>query len=73
MTANEETPEIPVVCTACDTRTQVPFDDVEAAVARHNEQLHDGEAVAEVDPEVLNALTDQLGRDMGLFDDDPNT
>ena len=54
-------------------RSQVPFDDLEAAVARHNEQLHDGEAVAEVDPEVLDALTDRLGRDMGLFDDDPNT
>jgi len=68
MTAEEELPEIPVVCTACETRTQVSFDDVEAAVRRHNEQLHDGEAIAEVDPEVLDALTDQLGRDMGLFD-----
>jgi len=73
MTAAEDMPEIPVVCTDCETRTQVPFTDVEAAVARHNAQLHDGEAVAEVDPDVLEALTDQLGRDMGLFDDDPNT
>ncbi|MDS0258662.1 hypothetical protein NDI56_04450 [Haloarcula sp. S1CR25-12] len=73
MTADEERPEIPVVCTACETRTQVPFDDVEAAVSRHNEQLHDGEAVAEVDPDVLDALTDRIGQDMGLFDGDPNT
>ena len=73
MTAEEDMPEIPVVCTACETRTQVPFEDVEAAVQRHNEQLHGGDAVAEVDPEVLDALTDQLGRDMGLFDGDPNT
>jgi len=68
MTTNEEMPEIPVVCPACETRTQVPFEDVEAAVARHNEQLHGGDAVAEVDPDVLDALTDQLGREMGLFD-----
>ena len=68
MTAEEHTPEIPVVCADCETRTQVPFDDVAAAVARHNEQLHDGESVAEVDPDVLDALTDQLGRDMGLFE-----
>jgi len=68
MTADEEMPEIPVVCTACETRTAVSFENVEAAVQRHNEQLHDGESVAEVDPEVLDALTDQLGRDMGLFD-----
>jgi hypothetical protein len=37
------------VCPDCDTRTKVPFPDVEDAVARHNEQLHDGEAVAAVD------------------------
>lgn len=68
MTADEEMPEIPVVCTACDTRTQVPFEDVEAAVERHNDQLHDGEPVAEVDPEVLEALTTRLGEEMGLFE-----
>ncbi|WP_262177695.1 hypothetical protein [Haloarcula laminariae] len=73
MTADGDIPEIPVVCTACETRTQVPFEDVEAAVERHNEQLHDGDAVAEVDPEILEALTDRLGRDMGLLGDDPNT
>jgi hypothetical protein len=68
MTADEEMPEIPVVCTACGTRTQVPFEDVAAAVERHNEQLHDGAAIAEVDPDVLDALTDQLGKDMGLLE-----
>jgi len=73
MTAEEEMPEIPVVCTVCDTRSQIPFDDVEVAVTRHNEQQHDGDSVAEVDPDVMDALTDQLGRDMGLFDGDPNT
>jgi len=46
---DEDVPDIPVVCPDCDTRTKVPFPDVEDAVARHNEQLHDGEAVAAVD------------------------
>jgi len=68
MTTADERPEIPVVCTACDTRTRVSFDDVEGAIERHNEQLHGGEAVAEVDPDVLEQLTDRLGKDMGLFD-----
>jgi hypothetical protein len=67
MASDDELPEIPVVCTACDTRTKVAFDEVEAAVARHNEQLHDGEAVAEVDPEVLSALTDRVAEDLGLL------
>ena len=40
----EDLPDIPVVCPDCDTRTKVPFPDVEDAVARHNEQLHDSEA-----------------------------
>jgi len=68
MTADEEPPEIPVVCADCGTRSQVPFDEVEAAVERHNDQRHDGDSVAEVDPEVLEALAEQVGRDMGLFD-----
>jgi len=68
MTAKEELPEIPVVCTACSTRSHVPFEDVSAAVERHNQQLHGGDSIAEVDPDVLDALTDRLGKDMGLFD-----
>lgn len=67
MSSDEDLPEIPVVCSACETRTKVAFDDVEAAVARHNEQLHDGEPVAEVDPEVLEALTDRVAKDIGLL------
>ena len=65
--AEDELPEIPVICESCGTRTTVAFDDVEGAVARHNEQLHDGESVATVDPDVLEHLTDRVGEDLGLF------
>ncbi|WP_276272064.1 hypothetical protein [Haloarcula litorea] len=68
MTTDDDQPAIPVVCSDCGTRTQVPFEDVEGAVERHNEQLHDGESVAQVDPEVLDELVDRLGRDLGLLD-----
>jgi hypothetical protein len=61
-------PEIPVVCEACGTRTSVAFEDVEDAVARHNEQLHDGDPVAEVDPAVLEELADRLAKDIGLLE-----
>ncbi|QLD85171.1 hypothetical protein HWV23_05355 [Natronomonas halophila] len=67
--SDEELPEVPVVCSACDTRTRVPFEDVEDAVARHNEQLHDGEEIAEVDPAVLDQLADFVAEDMGLLDE----
>lgn len=68
MSSENEPPEIPVVCSECDTRTKLPFPEVEEAVARHNRQLHDGEPVAEVDPVVLEELTDFVAADLGLLD-----
>jgi hypothetical protein len=65
--ADEDVPDIPVVCPDCDTRTRVPFPDVETAVARHNEQLHDGDAVAAVDPDVLDQLADFVAEDLDLL------
>lgn len=67
MASDDEMPEIPVVCEACGTRTAVPFEDVEDAVTRHNEQLHDGDSEAQVDPDVLDALVDRAAEDMGLL------
>ncbi|MBO4248068.1 MULTISPECIES: hypothetical protein [Halomicrobium] len=64
---DDELPDIPVICTDCDTRTKVAFDEVEAAVERHNEQLHDGETVAQVDPEVMEVLADRVAEDLGLL------
>lgn len=63
----DDAPEIPVVCPECDTRTQVPFPDVESAVDRHNESQHDGEEVAAVDPAVLDELAEFVARDEGLL------
>ena len=65
---DDELPEIPVVCDDCDTRTSVPFEDVADAVTRHNEQLHDGEPGAQVDPDVLDQLNYLVAEDMGLLD-----
>jgi len=65
--ADEDVPDIPVVCPDCDTQTKVPFPDVEDPVARHNEQLHDGEAVASVDPDVLDQLADFVAEDLDLL------
>ena len=67
MPGGEKVPDIPVVCPDCDSRTKVPFPDVEDAVARHNEQLHDGEAVAAVAPDVLEELADFVAEDLGLL------
>mgnify|MGYP000114965341 CR=1 FL=1 len=65
--SDEELPDIPVICEDCDTRTKVSFDEVEAAVERHNEQQHDGESVAQVDPAVMEVLADRVAEDLGLL------
>jgi hypothetical protein len=65
--SDEELPDIPVICEDCDTRTKVPFDEVEASVERHNEQQHDGESVAQVDPAVMEVLADRVAEDIGLL------
>lgn len=63
----KELPDIPVVCEECGTRTKVSFDDVEDAVARHNEQQHGGESIAQVDPAVMEELADRVAEDIGLL------
>ena len=67
--SDEEVPEIPIVCSECGTRSYVPFPDVEETVARHNEDLHDGEPIAQVDPDVMDELADRVGRDLGLLEE----
>jgi hypothetical protein len=69
MSDDSDPPEIPIVCSECETRTRIPFPEVEAAVARHNEQLHDGDSVAEVDPEVFDELAEYVAEDLGLLEE----
>jgi hypothetical protein len=64
-------PTVPIVCSACGTTSRVPLANVAAAVERHNEQRHDGESIAEVDPDLKAALADMVVEDMGLTEPDP--
>ncbi|WP_435160886.1 hypothetical protein [Halorubrum sp. SY-15] len=64
-----EEPTVPIVCTACETETRVPLDELEDALSRHNEHAHDGEPVAEVDPAIKDQLADLVARDLGLVDE----
>lgn len=69
MSNESNSPKIPIVCPACDTRTRVPFPEVEAAVSRHNEGIHGGETIAAVDPDVFDQLADYVAADLGLLDE----
>lgn len=65
--SDDELPEIPIVCPECGTDSRIPFAEVEDAIENHNDRLHDGEAVASVDPEVFDHLADRVAADLGLF------
>lgn len=65
---SDDQPTVPVVCPDCDTTSRVPLPDVADAVERHNDQLHDGESVAAVDPAVADRLADLVAEDLGLLD-----
>lgn len=62
-------PTVPIICPACETETEVPLDDVASTLERHNEQLHDGEEIAQVDPDLADQLADLIAEDLGLFED----
>ncbi|AEH37587.1 hypothetical protein [Halopiger xanaduensis] len=65
----DDDPRVPVVCPECETTSRVPLTDLAETVERHNDQLHDGEDVAEVDPDVADHIADLIATELGLLDD----
>lgn len=66
--SDDDTTTVPIVCPACETTSRVPIEDLADAVERHNDQRHDGERVAEVDPDVADRLADLVAEELGLYD-----
>lgn len=60
-------PDVPIYCAACETTTRVPLPEVAESIDRHNERLHDGEEVAQVDPELADRLADLVAEDLDLL------
>jgi hypothetical protein len=69
MSTDDDAPDVPIYCEACETSTRVPLSEVAETIARHNERLHDGEERAGVDPEVANQFADLVADDLGLTED----
>jgi hypothetical protein len=59
-------PEVPIVCPDCETTSRVPLSSLATQLERHNERLHDGDDVAEVDPAVAESLADVVAEDLEL-------
>ncbi|ELY67557.1 hypothetical protein [Natrinema versiforme] len=68
--SDDDVPRVPVVCPACETTSRVPLSDLADAIERHNDQLHDGDDVAEVDPDIADRIADLAATDLGLLEDD---
>jgi hypothetical protein len=49
-----------VSCPECRTSNDVPVDDVSDRLERHNSNIHEGEAVATVDPRFVDRLQEEL-------------
>lgn len=64
----DDQPTVPIVCPRCETTTDVPLPEVAETLDRHNESVHDGEAVAQVDPDLAAQLQDLVAEDMGLLE-----
>jgi hypothetical protein len=47
----------------------VALSDLEGSIDRHNDQLHDGDDVAQIDPAVADHVLDLAAEDMGLYDE----
>lgn len=59
--------DVPIVCSACDTRTRVALADARSAVHRHNDRLHDGVATATIDPVIKDELARLVADDLDLL------
>jgi len=64
----DDDPAVPIVCQECDTETEVPLSEVADMLDRHNDNQHDGEECAQVDPALADELQDLVAEDMGLLE-----
>ena len=66
---DESAPLVPIVCAACETTARVPLSDLADRLETHNDRMHDGEQIAEVDPDVADYIADLIAADLGLLED----
>jgi hypothetical protein len=63
-------PTVPIVCTECGTETRVPLESLAETLERHNETRHDGEEIAQVDPDIADRIADLVADDLGLLEEE---
>lgn len=68
MSSSDDAPRVPIICPECETTTRIAVDDLAESLQRHNEQLHDGEEVAHIDPDIADQIQDMVAEDLGLLE-----
>ncbi|KAB1188777.1 MULTISPECIES: hypothetical protein [Haloferax] len=66
---DDDAPLVPIVCEECETTSRIPLSEVPDKIRKHNDQLHDGEDIAQVDPEIVRHVTDLAAEDIVVSDD----
>ncbi|QSG10425.1 Uncharacterized protein HSR122_3057 [Halapricum desulfuricans] len=61
---------MPIICEECGTETRVPLERLAETLERHNENRHDGEQIAQVDPDIADRIADMVANDLGLLEDE---
>lgn len=60
-------PTVPIVCEDCGTETDIRLSELADTLERHNDNRHDGEEVAQVDPTVADELANLVAKDLDLL------
>ncbi len=68
MTSDTDDPTVPIICDECNTESRVPLSEVATMLETHNQNQHDGEECAQVDPDLADQLQNLVAEDMGLLD-----
>jgi len=63
-----EAPEVPIQCPECETTSRVPLADLADRLEKHNRNVHGGEEIARVDPDVADHLADLVATELGLLE-----
>lgn len=66
--SESDDPPVPILCAECGTETEVPLSEVAEMLETHNENQHDGQQCAQVDPTLAEQLQDLVAEDMGLLE-----
>lgn len=70
MSDDDDGPQVPIHCPECETTTRVPLAALADRIEGHNESVHDGEDVAQVDPGVVEQFQNIVVEEEGLLEDD---